>query len=96
MYPTDTWLELLNFYLIVVSGGDLTSTDFDDTRLYEAYQENPGQGYEDMTGTATQLVLEFQAQKQDTEAKTSLNGRTSETANDGLIPISVPHLPDHL
>jgi hypothetical protein len=92
MYPTDDWLELLNFYLIVNSGGQLTVSDFDDARLYQAYQQNPGQRLADMDATATKLVLEFQAQTQDTEIKTSPSGETEETPN-GPLPISVLDLP---
>jgi hypothetical protein len=103
MHPTDDWLELLNFYLIVNSGGALTLDHFDNARLDQAYQENPGERFADMNATAVKLVLEFEAQKPDTEIKTSLNGIThvaplagEEIPTNGPLSILLPHLPDHL
>lgn len=99
MYPSDEWLLLLNFYLIVNSGGDLTILDFNDERLAEAFQENPGEQFEDMDATARKLVLEFQAQKQDTNAKNSpmkwpveATGEIEECSN-GPVSISMLGVP---
>ncbi|MCQ3978334.1 MAG: hypothetical protein DPW09_33325 [Anaerolineae bacterium] len=69
MFPPDEWLELLNFYLIVNSGGKLTLDDFGDVELQAAWLEHPGTAYTDMDPAAVKLVLEFQAKAQDTEGK---------------------------
>ena len=92
MVPSDDWIDLLNFYIIVASGGELTSSDFTDERLVQAFRKNPGSRFEDMTDTADELVLEFQAETEETEPKpTSRNGKTQETP-DGPLSIPLPHL----
>jgi hypothetical protein len=75
MNPTDKWLLLLNFYLITASAGELTLDDFDAERLAAAYRENPGEGPKTMEASARKLVLEFQAQTQDTELKNEVARR---------------------
>jgi hypothetical protein len=71
----DKWLELMNFYLITLSEGALTSDDFTPDRLAAAYAESPGTGPREMEASARKLVLEFQAQKQDTELKNEVARR---------------------
>ncbi|HXV44665.1 MAG TPA: hypothetical protein VEC96_16510 [Anaerolineae bacterium] len=105
MNPTDEWLLLLNFYLIVNSAGELTTHDFSEARLAQAHQENPGESFNDMDVTARKLVLEFQAQRQDTELKNevarrghsplpALAGRGEiKEIPDGPISIPLPDLP---
>lgn len=103
MYPSDDWLLLLNFYLITCSGEPtLCTLDFSDERLAQAYRENPGESFHDMVATATKLVLEFQAQNQDTESQNDSPtsspcgiGENEETPN-GPIPISLPNLPSYV
>lgn len=99
MYPSDDWLLLLNFYLITCSGEPtLCTLDFSDERLAQAYRENPGENFHDMEATATKLVLEFQAQNQDTESQNDpprLRGKNEETPN-GPIPIPLPNLPSYV
>lgn len=99
MYPSDDWLLLLNFYLITCSGEPMLCTlDFSDERLAQAYRENPGESFHDMVATATKLVLEFQAQNQDTESQNDsprLRGENEETPN-GPIPIPLPSLPSYV
>ncbi|MBE7474289.1 MAG: hypothetical protein HS114_34600 [Anaerolineales bacterium] len=90
MFPSDEWLETLNFYLIVASGGRLTLDDFSDEVLHAAWLEHPGTTMKDMDATAEKLVLEFQAKQQDTEAKSfSPIGESEELING---PVSVPML----
>ncbi len=69
MFPTDDWLETLNFYLIVSSGGRLTLDDFSDAELQAAWLEHPGTTIEAMEPAAEKLVLAFEAKAQDTEGK---------------------------
>lgn len=90
MYPSDEWLETLQFYLIVASGGRLTLDNFSDARLLEAWQEQPGMTYPALVPVAEKLVLEFQAEAQDTEAKNSPIGENYEELPNGLV--SVPML----
>lgn len=91
MYPSDEWLLVLNFYLIVCSGGRLTTDDFGDARLFEAWQEQPIMTYPALVTVAEKLVLEFQAKEQDTEAKIfSPIGESEEFLPNG--PVSVPML----
>lgn len=97
MFPTDEWLETLQFYLIVASGGRLTLDNFSDARLLEAWQEQPCMTYPALVPVAEKLVLEFQAEAQDTEAKNSPIG--DEVARRGQIeeflpngPVSIPML----
>lgn len=92
MYPSDEWLLLLNFYLILNSGGELTTNDFSDAHLAEAYQENPSESFVDMDATASKLVLEFQAKPQNNEAKNSPIGENEEIPN-GPVPISMLGVP---
>jgi hypothetical protein len=84
MFPTDEWLETLQFYLIVVSGGRLTLDNFSDARLLAAWQEQPGMTYPALVPVAEKLVLEFQAEAQDTETK-----KFSPMASTGLPSVVV-------
>ncbi len=91
MFPSDEWLETLQFYLIVASGGRLTLLDFTDAELQAAWQEQPGMTYPALVTVAEKLVLEFQAKEQDTEAKIfSPIGESEEFLPNG--PVSVPML----
>jgi hypothetical protein len=91
MFPSDEWLETLQFYLIVASGGRLTLDDFSDARLLAAWQEQPGMTYPALVPVAEKLVLEFQARTQDTEVKNvSPIGETEEFLPNG--PVSIPML----
>ncbi|GIK43804.1 MAG: hypothetical protein BroJett011_76370 [Chloroflexota bacterium] len=90
MYPSDEWLETLQFYLIVASGGRLTLDDFSDARLLAAWQEQPSMTYPALVPVAEKLVLEFQAEAQDTKAKNSPIGEIEEFLANG--PVSVPML----
>ncbi|MCL4299514.1 MAG: hypothetical protein KJ077_27510 [Anaerolineae bacterium] len=98
MFPTDEWLETLQFYLIVASGGRLTLDNFSDARLLTAWQEQPGTTYPALVPIAEKLVLEFQAKEQDTEAKifspigdeVARRGQNEEFLPNG--PVSVPML----
>ena len=67
----DSWMLVLNFYLIVASAGELTMTDFSEERLAEAYQECPRETIQEMLPLAEKLVLEFQAKQENTEVKNS-------------------------
>jgi hypothetical protein len=96
MFPSDDWLLLLNFYLIVNSGGVLTTDNFSDERLAQVYRANPSDRYQDMDPTALKLVLEFQGQTQDTGSQNdSPLGETQEISN-GLISIPLPGLPGYV
>ncbi|MBE7557333.1 MAG: hypothetical protein HS126_40365 [Anaerolineales bacterium] len=96
MYPSDEWVEALNFYLIVASGGALTMSDFSDAELHAAWLEHPGMTMADLDPAAEKLVLEFQAKQKDTEAKDdsplpqSQAGEIYEELPNG--PVSVPML----
>lgn len=91
MYPSDEWLETLQFYLIVASGGRLTVDNFSDARLLEAWQEQPWVTYPALVPVAEKLVLEFQAKEKDTEAKSfSPIGENYEELPNG--PVSIPML----
>lgn len=96
----DRWLQFLNFYLIVNSGGVLTLDNFSDERLDEAFAENPSERFDAsrMDATATQLVLEFQAEWENTEAKTSLAqpGENEEIPTNGPVSIPLPKVPNYL
>lgn len=69
MFPSDEWLLVLNFYLIVCSGGKLTTDDFSDETLYLAWLEQPEVTYPALVPVAEKLVLVFEAKEKDTEPK---------------------------
>lgn len=69
MYPSDDWLETINFYLIMASGRRLNLDDFSDAELQAAWLEHPGTTIKDMDPAAEKLVLAFEAKAKDTEAK---------------------------
>lgn len=89
----DKWVGLLNFYIIMASVGELTIDFFDEERLAKLYAEFPGMDMDSMDAAAQKLVLEFQAQKANTEIKidSSLPSNSPAGENqeipDGVIPI---------
>ncbi|NJN99756.1 MAG: hypothetical protein HC875_39470 [Anaerolineales bacterium] len=52
-WPSDEWLETLNFYLITNSAGQVTIDDFSDAQLVKAWQDHPGMGFADLDAAAT-------------------------------------------
>lgn len=60
-------LRLLNFYLIVNSDGERILDDFAGDQLQAALADHP----RNMNDAADKLILEFQAERRDTETKTS-------------------------
>lgn len=81
-------LGLLNFYIIVESGGALLIDDFDPAHLEIACKVGNG----DLAAVAARLVLDFQAKEPDTEAQEL---ETKEAPN-GPVPISLPNLPGNV
>ncbi len=82
------WLGLLNFYLILCSGGELTREDFTEARLLKAYLDNSGLGFQEMNDTAAQLGLEFQKKIGDTESKIL----DIQETQDGSLLVSLPDM----
>jgi hypothetical protein len=94
--PTDKWLGLINFYLIMASAGELTRSDFSDQVLAEAYRRCPGDSIEELGPLADQLVLEFQQRKEDSGDElishlSPLEGEIGESKEspDGPVSVSV-------
>lgn len=93
----DRWLLTLNFYLITGSGGVLNLDNFSDERLKAAYRESPGEEFVEMNVLSEQLILEFQAEPENTETNTSLAQRekNEETLN-GPVSIPLPGVPNYV